>query len=48
MITPPKGEDKKLPPFMQGRKAPNEDVRKAKSDAARRRIQMIAQKKTGK
>ena len=36
----------KVPPFMKGRKAPNEDARKTKSEAARRRLAMMTQKKS--
>lgn len=35
----------KMPPFMKGRKAPNEDARKMKSEAAKRRLAMMTQKK---
>lgn len=37
--------DKKMPPFMKGRKAPNEDARKAKSEAAQRRLAMMQKSK---
>lgn len=38
----------KMPPFMKGRKAPNEDARKQKSAAAQRRLTMMQKKPKGK
>lgn len=38
----------KMPPFMKGRKAPNEDARKQKTAAAQRRLAMMQKKPKGK